>query len=351
MNKFATFVRSLPQNPQFIRWAVRIILLGMLFSVLAYFYATQIMPNEEVLEEEVSLLPDIPPTEPVSFDLLPENTFTEIPNPSPVKPVKKKPRQITEDEQIALSTADEKRQLLNKQLDDIVEHSEQKYSEPKTKKEPVQKIAEKIKNFDDQGELFIEDEKKPYNAFQKDGFIIMLGLTAEFNDFQNNNVVAGGINVNSDSDNEIEAGINFNAAYQKNIGENLSVLIGLELSPHIGQKTSLKNSLATTDIERDYTVSAYLQPQLQISENSAISFKTGLSRAKVDVNNQSVDYDGYVFGLGYRHQLKTNLFWFGEFNQYIFSDENTSAMVGGGLLQQNLDLDSRSLNLGLGYQF
>jgi len=116
MNKFATFVRSLPQNPQFIRWVVRIILLGMLFSVLAYFYATQIMPNEEVLEEEVFLLPDIPPTEPVSFDLLPENTFTEIPNPSPVKPVKKKPRQITEDEQIALSTAEEKRQLLNKQL-------------------------------------------------------------------------------------------------------------------------------------------------------------------------------------------------------------------------------------------
>jgi hypothetical protein len=71
----------------------------------------------------------------------------------------------------------------------------------------------------------------------------------------------------------------------------------------------------------------------------------------VDVNNQSINYDGYVFGLGYRHQLKTDLFWFGEFNQYIFSDENTSAMVGGGLLQQDLDLDSRSLNIGLGYQF
>ena len=90
----------------------------------------------------------------MSFDLLPENTFTEIPDPSPVKSVKKKPRQITEDERIAMSTEDEKRQLLNKQLDDIVEYSEQKYSEPKTKKEPVPKMGEKIKNFDDQGELF-----------------------------------------------------------------------------------------------------------------------------------------------------------------------------------------------------
>jgi len=59
MNKFTTFVRSLPKNPQFIRRAVRIILLGMLFSVLAYFYVTQIEPDEEVVEEEVSLLPDI----------------------------------------------------------------------------------------------------------------------------------------------------------------------------------------------------------------------------------------------------------------------------------------------------
>ena len=108
MNKFTTFVRSLPKNPQFIHWSVQIILLGMLFSVLAYFWATQIKPDEKVVEEEVSLLPNIQPTEPVNFELLPENTI-EIPDPSPVKPVKKKPRQITEDERIAMSTENEKR--------------------------------------------------------------------------------------------------------------------------------------------------------------------------------------------------------------------------------------------------
>lgn len=337
--KFHNVKQLISQN--FFQYIARVILVLTLGIVFAYIYVTQLKTTKEV--SVATTLPEIPPKDDVAYEPLPENTFTEIPDYLPPDPQETKKAKISEDERIALSTDDEvseQREIIKEEI-----------SAPVEKPSSSSTIKDKIKNYDNEGELFIKDEIKPYNAFQKNGFLIQLGLTLELDDFQNNNVIAGGLNVESDSSQEIEAGMSINIAYQKSFKDSLSLLIGLEISPHIGQKGTLQNSLATTKIEKDYTVSTYLQPQLQITNKSAISVKYGLSRAVVDINGQSENYDGYVVGFGYRYQYQNDIYWFGEFNQYIYSEENTEAMVGGGLLQQDLDLDSKSINFGLGYQF
>jgi len=336
MNKFATFIR----------WAVRIILLGILFSVLAYFYAHQIKPDEEVLEEEFSLLPEIQPTEPVSFDLLTENTFTEIPNPSPVKPAKKKPRQITEDELIALSTDEEKRQLLNKQLDDIVEYSEQKYSKSKSDKKNLIPI-----NKTDNTKM-IKNEKSEKINLDNNGFIFMFGLTGEFTEFDNKNVIADSdFLLENDHENDFTEGISLDVAYQKNFSDFIDVSLGIKYLPHFSNKSSLFNWQVPTEIELKYSIDAYLQPILKITDNSAFTFKAGVSKTQLDANNQSVDFIGQLIGIGYRYQFDENIFMFGEYNKHFYSSEKTACIIDGAVFKQDLNFDLEYLTLGIGYKF
>jgi hypothetical protein len=342
MNKFATFVHSLPKNPQFIRWAVRIILLSLVFSVLAYFYVPRIKQDEEVVEEEVSLLPDIQPTEPVSFDLLPENAFTEIPDPSVVKPVRKKPRQITEDERIALSTDEDKRQLLNKQLDDIVEYSEQKYSKSKSVKKNLMPI-----NKTDNTKMIKNEEINLDN----NGFIFMLGLTGEFTEFDNKNVIAADLSIENDNENDFTGGISLDAAYQKNFSDFIDISLGIKYLPHLSNKSSLFNFQVTTEIELKYSIDAYLQPILKITDNSAFTFKAGISKTQLDANNQSVDFIGQLIGIGYRYQFDENIFIFGEYNKHFYSSQKTASIIDGAVLKQDLNFDLEHLTLGIGYKF
>ena len=148
------------------------------------------------------------------------------------------------------------------------------------------------------------------------------------------------------------------AGYNFNIAQNYFLGIGANISPSNGltqqlQIQALNKTTAVSGVKSLYNYGFFLSPGLQV-EDGLFYLKVG-KQTQVDNSNTGPNFDGYLFGVGYKQFVYDSIYLFGEANYSSYGSQTTSRTIvaSGNNINASVTTSAQTtkLLLGLGYQF
>ena len=118
----------------------------------------------------------------------------------------------------------------------------------------------------------------------------------------------------------------------------------------------------TSDYELKNMYSLFVKPQFVISDKQLAYVKLGYVHANLDysdkdseyISTRDTDLDGYLAGVGYRHNFDKKIYGFVEANYVKFNNDKIGGNYNDGsdyTLDGKAKLDAYNLKVGIGYQF
>ncbi len=159
---------------------------------------------------------------------------------------------------------------------------------------------------------------------------------------------------------------NIGAGYMHKFGDKFMLGAGVEYSPFSGSYTdgyiTSWNSRtgygpsAKTRLQKDSSSSIFLIPATPVGDDGLLYGKVGYSMAQFSQPGYSVTADGYLLGVGYKHQINNGLYGFFESNFSNYEDINTSLVspVGNStnfVYGKFSNVSSYNFIAGIGYKF
>jgi hypothetical protein len=183
-----------------------------------------------------------------------------------------------------------------------------------------------------------------------EGFTIELGAGYQKTDFDGTNgVEIDGVaqsHLSTNSQNESDDFYTIGATYSRALSDDYLMGVGFEYSmtdidagnPTLSNSTT-GISTETTDFELKDMFAVYVKPQFVISDKQLAYAKLGYVHSELDysdydseyISTRDTDLDGYILGVGYRHDFEKKLYGFVEANYINFRDDK----VGGNYTDGN----------------
>lgn len=206
-----------------------------------------------------------------------------------------------------------------------------------------------------------------------EGFSVELGAGYQKTDSDGmNGVEVDGVaasHLSTNSQNESDDFYTIGATYSRALSDDYLMGVGFEYSMtdiDAGNPTLTNSntgvSAQTTDFELKDMFAVYLKPQFVISDKQLAYAKLGYVHSELDysdydseyISTRDTDLDGYIVGLGYRHNFEKKLYGFVEANYINFRDDKVGGNYTDGTpytLDVDAKLDAYNLKVGVGYQF
>ena len=157
------------------------------------------------------------------------------------------------------------------------------------------------------------------------------------------------------------------AGYFAQVNEYFLLGVGADYTPIAGPEGNIILTTTLNNASRSFTgvsqmqngYNIYLSPATMIGEDALIYGKFGYTSAivKVTVLNSSVsnNFNGHMFGIGYKQMITGGLYGYCEANYAIYNNNTTSRnpTLPGASASAQITSGSTTLNamVGLGYKF
>jgi hypothetical protein len=146
--------------------------------------------------------------------------------------------------------------------------------------------------------------------------------------------------------------------YNFNVTQNYFLGIGVNISPSSGlaqqlQIQALNQIVTVSGIKPLYNYGFFLSPGFQ-TEDGLFYLKVG-KQTQVVNSNTGANFNGNLFGLGYKQFIYDSIYLFGEANYSMYESQTTSRTIvtTGRTINASVTTTPQTVRLllGLGYQF
>ncbi|MBT8579315.1 outer membrane beta-barrel protein [Polynucleobacter paneuropaeus] len=146
--------------------------------------------------------------------------------------------------------------------------------------------------------------------------------------------------------------------YNFHITQNYFLAIGANISPANGltqqlQIQALNKTTTVSGIRSLYNYGFFLSPGFK-TEDGLIYLKAG-KQTQVNNSNSGPNFNGYLFGLGYKQFIYESIYLFGEANYSFYESQTMSRTIisSGRTINASVISSPQTTRilLGLGYQF
>jgi len=150
----------------------------------------------------------------------------------------------------------------------------------------------------------------------------------------------------------------FSAGYNLPITSGYILGFGANISPASGQAQQVKaqalnQTITLSGTKPLYNYGFFIAPSLVLGDGLAY-LKLG-AQTQVNNSNTGPNFNGYLFGLGYKQMIYQSIYLYGEANYGFYKSQTTTAnrITSGQSLNTTVTTkpDGSRFLLGLGYQF
>jgi outer membrane immunogenic protein len=164
----------------------------------------------------------------------------------------------------------------------------------------------------------------------------------------------------SSGKNKVGLGYTFGINEKYTLGIAASYSLGASSAANGSFYSTLPNGVNTSPVWFKYQIkdvwSVTLNPGYVIDKDKLVYAKVGMTGNTMGINGgtanyQTVNFTGYVLGLGYKQLVTKSIYVLGEVNYAGISSKTATIQTSGGPLSGNVGGSGVDLMVGVGYKF